>query len=293
MKALIFGVSGQDGYYLTKVCKENGIEPIGVSRSGPVSANIADLKSVEQLIKEHKPVYVFHLAANSTTQYEAIFENHETISTGTLNILHSVKKHSPKSKVFITGSGVQFQNKGQPISEIDPFEASSPYSVARIQSVYAARYYRSLGIKAYVGYLFHHESPLRKSKHVSQMIAQAVRRIHNGSQEKIELGDITAEKEWTFAGDVVDGIWLLLQQQNIFETVIGSGICYTIEDWLKECFGLISRNWKDHIQIRANYTSEYKRLISNPFLIKSLRWSPKVGLSELAKMMVVEKEPEC
>jgi len=186
MNALIFGANGQDGYYLQMSCKQKEIIPICISRHGNgVQGDVSEYSQVEELVKQYRPSYIFHLAANSTTRHDVLFENHETISTGTLNILEAVKKHCPSAKVFITGSGVQFKNNGKPISENDPFEASSPYSIARIQSVYAARYYRSLGIQTYVGYLFHHESPLRKPSHVSQKIALAVQRIDRGNNEII------------------------------------------------------------------------------------------------------------
>jgi len=177
-------------------------------------------------------------------------------------------------------------NNGKPISENDPFDASSPYSVARIQSVYAGRYFRSLGIKVYVGYLFHHESPLRKPNHVSKMIALAAQRIAAGSDEKIDLGDISVEKEWTFAGDVARAMFTLISQDAIFEATIGSGTTYSIRDWLDQCFGLIAKNWHDYVRIREGFVPEYKRLVSNPALIKSLGWSPTVSLAELARMMM-------
>jgi len=196
VKAIIFGANGQDGHYIYNLCTLRGIETIGVSRTGNwLNGDVSQYDLVEQLIKEHLPDYIFHLAANSTTRHDALFENHETISTGTLNILESARRHSPESRVFITGSAVQFENTGRPITETDNFEAKSPYAVARIQSVYAARYFRSLGLPVYVGYLFHHESPLRKPDHVSQKIALAVKRIARGSDEVLELGDITVEKE--------------------------------------------------------------------------------------------------
>lgn len=287
MKALIFGANGQDGYYLNELCKLKGIEPIGVSRSGNwVHGDVACYDQVEQLIKNYMPTYIFHVAANSTTRHDAMFENHATISTGTLNILEAVRLFSSNSKVFITGSGVQFENKGRPISETDNFEANSPYSVTRIHSVYAARYFRSLGLRVYVGYLFHHESPLRKEHHVSKMIALAVKRIAAGSGEVIELGDISVEKEWTFAGDVSRGIFTLIEQDDIFEAVIGSGVVYSIENWLEQCFGLIGKDWHDHVRLREGFTPEYKCLVSNPVTINSLGWFPAVGFQELAKKMV-------
>ena len=287
VKAVIFGANGQDGYYLKELCKLKGIEPIGVSRSGDwVHSDVSDYKQVEQLIQQHMPAYVFHVASNSTTRHDALFENHKTIVTGTLNVLETVKKYCPEAKVFITGSGLQFKNTGMPISERDDFDAASIYAVARIQSVYAARYYRSLGLKAYVGYLFHHESPLRKPNHISQIIAQAVKRIASGSGEIIEIGDISVKKEWTFAGDVAGGIFTLLEQDDIFESVIGSGKAYSIEDWLQQCFKIIGKNWHLHVRNRENYDPEYKQLVSNPATINSLGWFPAVDLPELAALMM-------
>jgi GDPmannose 4,6-dehydratase len=291
MKAIIFGANGQDGHYLNALCKARGIEVIGVSRSGGewLQGDVSNREQTESLIKTHLPQYVFHLAANSTTRHDAVFENHETISTGTLNILEAVKKHCPDTKVFMTGSGLQFVNTGAPISEHDEFEASSAYCVARIQSVYAARYYRSLGIRTYVGYLFHHESPFRKPNHVSKMIALAVQRIAAGSGEFIELGDISVEKEWTFAGDVVQGILTLVEQDKVFEAVIGSGVAYSIQNWLEECFKIIGKDWREHTRLREGFTPEYKQLVSKPETINALGWYPGVTFSDLVKMMMSPK----
>ena len=287
MNALIFGANGQDGYYLDELCKLKGIEPMGVARSGHgITGNVSQYDQVEQLIKQYQPTYIFHLAANSTTRHDALFENHEAISTGTLNILEAVKRHSSDSKVFITGSGVQFKNTGIPISENDEFEANSPYSVARIHSVYAARYYRSLGIRAYVGYLFHHESPHRKASHVSKMVATAAQRIDAGSSEVLEIGDISVRKEWTYARDVMQGAITLLDQDEVFEATIGSGIAYSIEDWLEQCFTLTGRDWHDHVKLRPGFVSEYKQLVSNPETINAVGWHSSTTLADLARMMM-------
>jgi len=286
MKALIFGGNGQDGYYLSALCNGRGIEPVAISRSGPeIRCDVSSHLQVESLIREHSPSYIFHLAANSTTRHDTLFENHETISTGTLNILESVRTRCPDAKVFIAGSGLQFVNTGTPISESTAFDAKSPYAVARIQSVYAARYYRSNGVKAYVGYLFHHESPLRKSGHVSQQVALAVKRIAQGSDEIIEIGDISVEKEWTFAGDVVNGMFTLMQQDSVFEATIGSGKAYSIKNWLEQCFNVIGKNWENHVQTRAGFSAEYSKLVSNPQTINALGWTATMDLAELAAMM--------
>jgi GDPmannose 4,6-dehydratase len=287
MQALIFGASGQDGFYLSKLCKAKGIKPIGVSRSnGHVHIDIANYAEVEQLITAYHPAYVFHLAACSTTRHDAIFENHETISTGTLNILEAVKRHCPSAKVFITGSGVQFKNIGQPISEHDEFDSSSPYSISRIHSVYAARYYRSLGINVYIGYLFHHESPFRKPHHISQIIVQAAKRISMGSDEIIQIGDISVQKEWTFADDIVKGIFTLINQSVVFEATIGSGLAYSIQDWLEQCFGIVGINWQKHVRILEGFKAEYHKLVSNPATLNSLGWNATTTITELAKVML-------
>ena len=141
---IIFGASGQDGFYLDELLQKLHYSVIRISRKmGDLKGTIVDYLFVETIIKQLQPKYVFHFAANSTTHHRALFENHESISTGTLNVLEAVRLHCPTTKVFLSGSAMQFKNEGFPISEQTPFEASSPYSVARIQSVYAARYYRN------------------------------------------------------------------------------------------------------------------------------------------------------
>jgi len=287
MKAIIFGSNSQDGIYLSILLQSFKIEVINVSRTNSdILGSISDYNFVKQLIKNNCPEFVFHFAANSTTKYDSIFENHETISTGTLNILDSVKQFSPKTKVFITGSAVQFKNNGQPIDENTEFDAWNVYAIARIQSVFAARYFRSLGIKVYVGYLFHHESPYRKENHVSKKITEAVKRISKGSSEKIEIGDINVNKEWNFASDIVNAIWILVNQDIVYETVIGSGINYSISEWLDICFDIIGKNPINYVVCNTNFTPEYNTIISNPRLIKSLGWKPKTDIYELAKLMI-------
>lgn len=287
MKALIFGANGQDGYYISESCRKRRIEVIGISRSGPwLRGDVASPEIVEELIRNHHPAMVFNLAATSTTRHDAIYENHATIGTGTINILESVKRWSPGSKVFITGSGLQFINNGLPISETDPFCHSSAYVTARNYSVYLARYYRDIGIRTYAGYLFHHESPLRGEQHVCQKISQAVRRIAEGSKEMLELGDISVRKEWTFAENVAEGIMTLIEQEQVFEATIGSGRAYSIERWLDECFKLINKDWRSYVREKRNFKAEYQVLVSNPATINSLGWYATTTITELARIML-------
>jgi GDPmannose 4,6-dehydratase len=285
--AIIFGANGQDGFYLSQLLLQNGIAVQGISRSGNwIKGSVADKKFVTELIAGARPEYIFHLAANSTTRYDAWEENHHTICDGTLYILDAVKQFSPSTKVFISGSGLQFANTGEPIHEQDPFDARDPYSVSRIHSVYAARYWRQLGLQTYVGYFFNHDSPLRSEKHMSQKIAAAAKRIAQGSTEKLMIGDLTTKKEWGFSNDIVKAIWLLVNQDQVTEAVIGTGKSYSIEEWLVACFGITGKNWQDYVVPLEGFTSEYKQLVSNPSTIMKLGWKQEVSFEGLANMMM-------
>jgi GDPmannose 4,6-dehydratase len=288
MKAIIFGISGQDGHFLSDLLKEKKIEVLGVSRSeGDFRGDIASYIFVEALIKNHKPDYIFHFAANSSTRHETLFDNHQSISTGTLNILESVRQHCPKTKVFLSGSAMQFKNEECPIDEQTPFEASSPYSIARIQSVYAGRYFRSsFGLSVYCGYFFNHDSELRSERHVNQKVVSAVKRIAKGSTEILELGNIDVKKEFNYAGDIVEAIWILVNQNSIFEAIIGSGEAHSIKEWTAYCFQKINKNWEDFVTIKQDFTPEYKILVSNPSLLRTLGWRPKVSFHQLADIML-------
>ncbi|MFT3946316.1 MAG: GDP-mannose 4,6-dehydratase [Agriterribacter sp.] len=291
MKALIFGANGQDGFYLADLLNRNNIDVISSSRkAGNVIGDVSDIAFVKNIIEQNKPGYIFHLAANSTTRHDALYDNHLSIATGTLNVLESVKLYSPYSKVFISGSGLQFKNESLPIKETDPFEARDAYSISRIQSVYAARYYRRLGIQAYVGYFFNHDSPRRSPRHVSKMIAAAVKNIEHGSKEIIEIGDLTVKKEWGYAGDIVEAAWTLVQQNDVVEAVLGTGEGYSIQDYIEVCFKLIKRDWQESVKPKPGFVAEYSQLVSNPETIFSLGWKPKTSFNDLAIMMLTNEQ---
>jgi len=292
LKVLIFGANGQDGHYLAEYCRELSFEVIGVSRSGSwLQGNVASRRTVADLIRHYRPQLIFHLAALSSTRYDAMYENHATIGMGTINILDAVKKWVPGAKVFLAGSGLQFINHGTPISETDTLGHDSPYTAARNYSVYLARYFRDLGLHIYIGYLFHHESPYRKPYHVCQQIVGAARRIAAGCKDAIELGDICVLKEWTFARDIVRGMMTLVQQDRIYEATIGSGTAYPISAWLDECFKIIDKDWRKYVRLRDNFQSPFSILVSNPATINSLGWYPKTTMAELARIMMNQRNP--
>jgi len=294
-RALIFGANGQDGYYLNKLLQLNNIEVISISRkSGSIIGDVADSEFVENIIKDRQPSYVFHFAANSTTKHTALLENHATISSGTLNILEAVKKHSPYAKVFISGSAMQFKNDGNPISEKTPFESSSAYSAERIYSVYLSRYYREkFNLKTYVGYLFNHDSPFRTENHINQKIVMSAINIAKGSQEKLMIGNIDVKKEFNYAGDIVTAIWKLVSQNDVNEMIIGSGVAYDIRLWLEYCFNKMGLKWQEHTIQDEKFITDYKLLVSDPKLLMSIGWKPTKNIFELADIMLnsaIEKQ---
>ena len=287
LKALIFGISGQDGFYLSSLLKEKGIEVIGSSRTQGIKGDIGDLFFVEYLIKTYSPDYIFHLAADSSTRHSLLFDNHSSISTGTLNILESSRIHSPESRIFLSGSAMQFDNKGIPIDENTPFAGTSPYSLARIHATYAGRYYRDFfGMKIFTGFLFNHDSPLRSELHINQKIVKTAQRIKAGEELKLEIGSIEVRKEFNFAGDIIEAIWSLVNQDRITECVIGSGVSYSIREWIESCFSIADLEWKDHVILLNNFVPEYQNLVSNPVLIKSIGWDSRTSFDGLAQKMM-------
>ena len=297
MNALVFGISGQDGFYLGDLLGRQGINVVGISRSDGggrwIAGDVANGEQVEGLVRKHQPDYIFHLAANSTTRHDALFENHEAITTGTLAILDAVDRVAPKAKVLLAGSGLQFVNEGLPLNEQSPLDHSSPYVVARNSSLFAARYFRKRGLKIYFAYLFNHDSPLRSDRHLNMRIAVAAARAARGSKEKLLIGDLDAEKEFNFAGDVAAAMWLLIQQDNLFECVVGSGRSYAVRDWVEACFRQVGLDWNDYTTTDKRYTSPYRRLVSDPTKLLSLGWKAECTFSALAAMMMAEADRRC
>lgn len=286
--ALIFGISGQDGYYLEQLLLGKGIRVTGVARSAGswISGDVSNRDFVTSLIRELNPDYIFHLAALSKTRHELLFDHQSIIVNGSLNILEAALLYAPHSKIFITGSGLQFQNTGTPISESSPFEARDAYSLARIQSVYAARYYRTRGLQTYTGYLFHHDSPFRAADHLNRRIADAALAAAAGENVQIRIGDVEAEKEFGFAGDIAAGIFHLLQQDHFHEACIGTGKAYKVAEWLEYCFGKLGKNWRDFVIPEPGYQSDFKRMVSDSSLLQSTGWIPSVDIQELANLML-------
>ena len=285
--AIIFGASGQDGYFLNKLLEGKSINVIKVSRNrNIIKGDISHENMVFSIVERIKPDYIFHFAATSSVQHKHLFDNHKSISTGTLNILEACLKFSIKTKIFLTGSAEQFLNESKPINEKTNFYPNNHYSVERIYSCHLARYYRNhFSMKIYIGYLFHHDSEYSKQNHLNGRIVDFVKKIEIKKPTKLLIGDFRIEKEFNYAKDIIDAIWLLINQNYIFETVIGSGKPYPISDWLELAFTKRKLDWKEWIELDPEYQKPYDKLFSDPSLIKSLGWEPKIDKDGLLNLM--------
>jgi GDPmannose 4,6-dehydratase len=288
---VIFGAAGQDGQYLTGYHRERGERVLGFSRRAGPGVDALDVSEgggVAELVRATRPRILYQLAAASTTRHDALWANHAAIATGTLNVLEAALAHSPSTRVVVIGSALQFENRGEPIRETDPFAATSPYAVARIHAAFAARYYRSRGLRAYVGYLFHHESPLRRLSHLSARICADVAAIARGegAAGSIEVGDSSVEKEWGFAGDVAVGLATLAGQDEIFEAVVGTGTAYSVATWIERCFAYVGISPAGRVREIPGFKAEYPRIVSSPDTLRGLGWAPRIELDELVAMMM-------
>tara|TARA_X000001036_G_scaffold437670_1_gene483543 strand:+ start:891 stop:1775 length:885 start_codon:yes stop_codon:yes gene_type:complete len=289
-RAVIFGGNGQDGFFLKKLLESKNIISISVSRNkADLIGDVSCFNFVKKTITQNNPNYIFHLAADSTIDQDSILLNNESIVKGTLNILEVCRLFSKKSKIFISGSAIQFVNNGHPISEKDNFEISNAYSLMRTQSVLTARYYRdTFNIQVFVGYLFNHDSEMRSGRHINQKIVQTLNRIKNGSNEKLQIDDPEYRKEFNYAGDIVEAMWKLINQEKIHECVIGCGKTYSIMDWIKTCSEIVDLDYKKNI-VYNNKIGSTKILVSNPETIYSIGWKPKKTFYDLAEIMMRSK----
>jgi len=277
--AIITGSNGQDAFYLAEILQANNIIHTMVHRASGV--NLADLSVVNDLVIGTRPDYIFHLAAHSTINHDHAIHNHETIASGTLMLLEAARKIVPKCRIFLPGSAYQFKNDGNPIKETDPWETRSVYCAARGYSNLLARAYRHMGLHVYFGYFFHHDSPRRHARHISQRIASAAR-----EGREVEIGNMEVVKEWTWAGDTVQAIWSLVNQEKIWEANLGTGIGHSIAEIAQACYAVKGLDYRSYVRPRTDFVPEYSRLTCDPTRIFETGWRPLHDLNYLAEQMV-------
>lgn len=270
--ALICGVSGQDGSYLAQLLLQKGYTVFGTSRDAQgssftnlkklgiesqvsyISMVPEDFRSVLVALRKSNPDEIYYLAGQSSVglSFEQPAETIQSIALGTLNILEGCRmmKTADKTiKIYHAGSGECFgDTKGEPANEKTPFYPMSPYAVAKSSAYWLVNNYRdAYGLFACTGILFNHESSLRPERFVTQKIVRAVKRIAQGSKEQLKLGRLDIARDWGWAPEYVEAMWLMLQQDQPEDFVIATGTTITLEEFVKTAFEQANLNWKDFV----------------------------------------------
>lgn len=311
-KAIITGIAGQDGSYFAELLLEKGYEVHGVVRPSKGNddcrlwriagitdklslhdCDLTDPEQVESLFLSVMPDEVYHLA--SKVQPRLIFEQERNIFDvnffGVFNLLRAIKKYKSGCRLYCAGSSLMFGVvKESPQNEETPMNPSTPYGIAKVAAHHFVKMYReAYGIYACTGILFNHESPRRDEIFLPRKITKAVANIKAGKQEKLLLGDLETKRDWSYAGDVVESMWLMLQQRAPEDFVIGSNELHSIKDLLEIAFGYLDLNWKDYVVYDPKLLRkiEYVNLCADNRRARvMLGWAPKVKFQELIEQMV-------
>lgn len=315
-KALITGITGQDGGHLAKLLHEKGYEVFAIIRGqhNPrrreteeefpyvklIEADLLDLSSLVRAVEESQPDEVYNLAAISHVGYS--FKNpqltHETTGGGVLNMLEAIRLNGlTKTTRFYQAStsemygGLDYNRPEKGYNEESTFHPRSPYGVAKLYGYWITKNYReSYGMHASNGILFNHEGDRRGLEFVTRKITNAVARIKLGKQDHIELGDLWPKRDWGYAGDYVEGMWLMLQQDEPDDYVLATGETYSIEDFLTLAFKEIGiDDWKPYVKQNPAFMrpAEVDLLLGDPTKAEEkLGWKRKVDFPGLVKLMV-------
>lgn len=308
--AIVTGITGQDGSYLAELLLGKGYRVVGLKRrtsllctdrinhlfENPMLSleyySLHDATTLYRLLEKYKPQEFYNLAAQSHVKvsFDVPVETVDTIAMGTLKILEAIRHVDPSIRVYQASSSEMFgDNPEAPQSEITALQPASPYACAKVFAHNICRNYReSYGIHISSGILFNHESPRRGETFVTRKITQAAARIKLGLQEKLYLGNLDAKRDWGFAGDYVEAMWLMLQQDKPDDYVIATGETYTVKEFLDVVFEIAGLDVTKHVEIdpRLFRPHEVPLLLGDPKKAKThLGWSPTVKMKELARMM--------
>lgn len=311
MRALIVGISGQDGAYLARLLLEKGYEVWGTSRDAQVAgfANLRqlgifpavrlvsmspmDFRSALQTISSVAPDEIYNLSGQSSVglSFELPVETTESIGTGVLNLLECIRFINPKIRFYNAGSSEVFGDLGEArASEDTPFRPRSPYAVAKAAATWEVAVYReSYGIFACTGILFNHESPLRPARFVTRKIITTAMRIARGSPEKLTLGNIAIRRDWGWAPEYVEAMWLMMQQKEAQDFVIGTGTTHRLSDFVQHAFSALGLNWEEHVFVDQSLIRplEIMNSASNPSKARNvLHWSAQHSMFEVVDLLL-------
>ena len=314
-KALITGIAGQDGSYLTELLLEKGYEVWGLIRrsstfgteridhlykdphQGPklklVYGDLTDGGNLSTIINDTKPDEVYNLGAQSHVRvsFDIPVYTVDADGLGTLRLLEAIRSCDKKIRFYQASSSEMYGKVLEtPQTEKTPFYPRSPYACAKVYSFWQTVNYReAYGIFGCNGILFNHESPRRGETFVTRKITRAAARIKLGLQDKLYLGNLEAKRDWGFAGDYVKAMWLMLQQKKPDDYIVATGQTHSVSEFLDEVFGHLDLDWKEYVEIDERYfrPAEVDMLLGDPAKAKKvLNWEPEVTFKALAKMMV-------
>lgn len=308
-KALITGITGQDGSYLAELLLSKGYKVYGLRRrtSVPILENIEHIKneiefiegdlldqgSLINAVKKSNPDEVYNLAAQSfvATSWDQPVLTGQATGMGVTNMLEAVRIVKPEARFYQASSSEMFGKVVEtPQKETTPFYPRSPYGVAKVYGHWITVNYReSYNMFACSGILFNHESPRRGVEFVTRKVTDAVARIKLGLQSELRMGNLDAKRDWGFAGDYVKAMWLMLQQETPDDYVISTGETHTVEELVQIAFEHVGLNWREHVVIDPKFVrpAEVDLLLGDCSKAKNkLGWELEVGFEQLVKMMV-------
>ena len=314
-KALITGITGQDGSYLAEVLLAKGYEIHGLIRRAStfntdridhlykdfhdpqarVYLHYGDLSisgQLTDLLQEVRPDEIYHLGAQSHVRVSFDMPEYtgDVTGLGTIRLLEAIRKTGIKSRFYQASSSEMFGAAPPPQSETTPFQPQSPYAAAKVYAYYVVRSYRdAYQLFAANGILFNHESPRRGETFVTRKITRAAARIKLGLQEKLYLGNLEAKRDWGFAGDYVEAMWLILQQDSPDDYVIATGETHSVREFAEKVFDKLGLDYQKYVMIDPRYfrPTEVDVLLGDATKArKALHWLPKVSFDQLIDMMI-------
>ncbi len=315
-KALITGITGQDGSYLAELLLAKGYEVHGIIRrastfnthrldhiyrdphngdKAPMRLHYGDLSSsdsLQSIIVQVEPDEIYNLAAQSHVRVSFDMPEYtgDVDGLGVTRILEAIRRSGVETKFYQASTSELFGSATPPQSEKTPFEPQSPYAAAKAYAFYMTRNYRdAYDMFACNGILFNHESPRRGETFVTRKITRAVASILAGKQKKLYMGNLDSKRDWGYAPEYVECMWLMLQNDEPLDLVIGTGESRTVREFLNEAFGYVGLNYEDYVRIDERYyrPTEVDYLLSEPTQAKELLgWKPKVHFHELVRIMM-------
>jgi GDPmannose 4,6-dehydratase len=308
-RALITGITGQDGSYLAEFLLEKGYEVFGMTRRAStenverighlvdkltlLQGDLLDPPSLDAALREAGPTEVYNLAAQSfvPTSWNQPVLTAEFTAVGVTRMLEAIRAVDPSIRFYQASSSEMFGKVREvPQTEMTPFHPRSPYGVAKVYGHYITVNYReSYDLYAVSGILFNHESPRRGLEFVTRKITDGVARIKHGLAEDLRLGNLDAERDWGFAGDYVEAMWRMLQKDEASDYVIATGTPHSVREFAQIAFEHAGLDWEQHVAVDPKFLrpAEVDQLIGDPTKAKEqLGWEPRTSFRELVEMMV-------